>query len=158
GDITFLGQRDYSLRVWLNPERMSALNLSASDVLKAVQAQNVQVAAGQIGRQPVPTGQQFQFTMSTLGRLDEVDQFRDIIIKSGETDPNGGSTPIVRVRDVARVELGAQQYDQIARLSGRPTVGLACYQLPGSNALDVATGIRKKMDELKKRFPKGIDY
>src|SRR5262245_57152093 len=158
GDINYLGQRDYSLRIWLNPERMAALNLSASDVLDAVKAQNVQVAAGQIGRQPAPSGQQFQLTMSTLGRLEDVKQFQDIVIKSAEKKDNNTSTPIVRVRDVARVELGAQQYDQIARLSGRPTVGLATYQLPGSNALQVATDSWKKKEEPKKKFPQGIDY
>src|SRR5207248_2690384 len=122
---------DYSMRVWLDPERMAALDLSASDVYNAIKAQNVQVAAGQIGRQPIANGQQFQYVMSTLGRLDDIEQFKDITIKSEQRE-NGGSTPIVRVRDVAKVEMGAQQYDQISQLSGRPTVGLAIYQLPGS--------------------------
>lgn len=158
GDINFLGQRDYSLRIWLDPEKMASRNLSASDVLNAVKAQNVQVAAGQIGREPVPSGQLFQLTMSTLGRLEDVEQFADILIKSGPSDEETTSTPVVRLKDVARVELGAQQYDQMARLSGQPTVGVSCYQLPGSNALEVATGIRAKMEEIKKRFPKGIEY
>jgi multidrug efflux pump len=158
GDVTYLGQRDYSMRVWLDPEKMAAKGLSATDVLTAIQKQNVQVAAGQIGQQPVPRGQDFQYTMSTLGRLDEIKQFQDILIKSGSTDKSAVTTPVVRVRDVARVELGAQQYDQIAQLSGLPTVGLAVYQLPGSNALDVAKAIKNRMKELKKRFPKGIDY
>src|SRR5207248_5318119 len=96
--------------------------------------------------------------MSTLGRLEDVEQFKDVIIKSGPAGNADTSTAIVRVRDVARVEMGAQQYDQTSQLSGRPTVGLAIYQLPGSNALDVAKEIFKKMEELKKKFPKGLDY
>src|SRR5262249_26494698 len=138
GDVAYLGQRDYSMRVWLNPELMAAKDLSASDVFNAVKNQNVQVAAGQIGRQPVPRGQQFQLTMSTLGRMEEIEQFKNIVVKSGKSEQGTTSTPIVRLKDVARVELGAQQYDQISRLDGQPTVGLAVYQLPGSNALDVA--------------------
>ena len=158
GDISYLGQRDYSMRLWLDPEKMAALNVSAGDVVSVIQKQNVQVAAGQIGQQPVPAGQQLQLTMSTLGRLEDANQFGDILIKSGTVSTDTVSTPVVRVRDVAHVELGAQQYDQICRLNGRPSVGLAVFQLPGSNALDVAHAIKKKMDELQKRFPKGLDY
>ncbi len=160
GDISYLGQRDYSMRVWLNPEKMATLNLSANDVVNAVQNQNVQVAAGQIGQQPVPEGQQFQFTMSTLGRLDEEKQFADIILKTGQGDHQQGTTSsqVVRLRDVGRLELGAQQYDQAASLDGQPSVGLAVFQLPGSNALSVGEEIKKKMQELKKRFPRGVDY
>ncbi len=137
---------------------MARFNLSASDVYNAVAKQNVQVAAGQIGQQPVPDGQQFQYTMSTLGRLDEIEQFANILIKSGTTSKDGITTPVVQLKNVARVELGAQQYDQIAQLDGTSTVGLAIFQLPGSNALDVAKAIKKKMEELKKRFPEGVDY
>jgi multidrug efflux pump len=160
GDVTYLGQRDYSMRVWLDPDKMESRNLTAADVVAAVQKQNVQVAAGQIGQQPVPKGQQFQFTMSTLGRLEEAEQFADIILKTSQGNLTEGrpSSQIVRVRDVGRLELGAQQYDQIANLDGRPSVGLAVYQLPGSNALNVADAVKKKMEELKKRFPHGIDY
>jgi multidrug efflux pump len=160
GDISYLGQRDYSMRVWLDPEKMAAMNLTTNDVVNAVQNQNVQVAAGQIGQQPVPQGQQFQFTMSTLGRLDEENQFADIILKTGQGDRRQGKTSsqVVRLRDVARLELGAQQYDQAADLDGQPSVGLAVFQLPGSNALGVAEAIKKKMEELGKRFPKGVAY
>ena len=158
GDITYLGQRDYSMRLWLDPENMAALNVSASEVVSVIQKQNVQVAAGQIGQQPVPAGQQQQLTMSTLGRLEDASQFGDILIKSGTVSTDAVSTPVVRVRDVARVELGAQQYDQICRLNGRPSVGLAVFQLPGSNALDVAHAVKRKMEELKQRFPRGLDY
>src|SRR5262245_53936267 len=95
GDVAYLGQRDYSMRVWLNPELMAAKDLSASDVFNAVKNQNVQVAAGQIGRQPVPKGQQFQLTMSTLGRLEEIEQFKNIVVKSGKSEGGTASTPIV---------------------------------------------------------------
>jgi multidrug efflux pump len=160
GDVTYLGQRDYSMRVWLDPEKMASRNLTTADVINAVQKQNVQVAAGQIGQQPVPEGQQFQLTMSTLGRLEEAQQFGDIIVKTGQGTKEQGkaSSQVVRLRDVGRIELGAQQYDQISRLDGGATVGLATYLLPGGNALETAEAIRKKMKELKARFPQGVDY
>ncbi len=160
GDVNYLGQRDYSMRVWLNPDKMAAYNLTTGDVVSAVKNQNVQVAAGQIGQQPVPLGQQFQYTMSTLGQLEDESQFADIIVKTGLITKDGGvkSSQVVRLRDVADIELGAQQYDQISRLDGQATVGLAVYQLPGSNALAVAESIKKKMAELKKRFPPGLEY
>jgi multidrug efflux pump len=160
GDITFLGQRDYSMRLWLDPDKMASRSLTTADVVNALKAQNVQVAAGQVGQQPVPAGQQFQLPMSTLGRLAEEDQFADIILKTGQGNREQGrpSSQVVRVRDVARVELGAQQYDQLCRLDGQPSVGLAVFQLPGSNALDTANRIKTKMVELKKRFPPGLDY
>jgi multidrug efflux pump len=160
GDVTYLGQRDYSMRVWLDPKKMAARNLTTSDVVGAVQNQNVQVAAGLIGRPPIPEGQQFQYTMSTLGRLEEEKQFGEIIVKTGgpKKDSSQTTTQVVRLRDVGRIELGAQQYDQIARLDGQATVGLAIFQLPGSNALDVAKNVKNKMKELKKRFPQGLEY
>ncbi|HEX4000013.1 MAG TPA: efflux RND transporter permease subunit [Pirellulales bacterium] len=160
GDLSYLGQRDYSMRVWLDPQRMASRNLTASEVVRAVQNQNVQVAAGQIGREPMLPGQQFQFTMSTLGRLLDRSQFENIIIKTGAADATQGDTSsqVVRLRDVARVELGAQQYDQICRLDGQPSVGLAVFQLPGSNALAVANAVKATMETLKKRFPKDLDY
>src|SRR5262249_20678819 len=158
GDITYLGQRDYSMRVWLDPDKMATLNVSAGDIASVIQKQNVQVAAGQIGQQPVPQGQQMQLTMSTLGRLEDVQQFGNILVKSDAPSSDSVSTPVVRLRDVARVELGAQQYDQICRLSGQSSVALGVFQLPGSNALDVGNAVKKKMAELKKRFPKGLDY
>ena len=152
GDITYLGQRDYSMRVWLDPGKMSFRNLSATDVANAIQQQNTQVAAGQIGQPPVPTGQVFQYTMTTLGRLADVDQFGDIILK---TDSAGR---IVRLRDVATIELGAQGYDQTCTLDRQPSVALSIYQRPGSNALETANLVRNKMEQLKKDFRKGVDY
>ncbi len=152
GDITYMGQRDYSMRVWLDPEKMSFRNLTAGDVTTAITQQNAQVAAGQIGQPPVPNGQVFQFTMSTLGRLADADQFADMILK---TDTSGR---VVRLRDVARLELGAQSYDQTCTLDQQPSVALSVYQRPGSNALKTAQLVRAKMEELKGRFESGIDY
>ncbi len=152
GDITYLGQRDYSMRLWLDPEKMSARSLSTSDVVSALEQQNTQVAAGQIGQPPVNKGQVFQFTVSTMGRLADPDQFAEMILK---TDASGR---LVRLRDVARIELGAQGYDQSCRLNGQPSVALSIYQLPGSNALEIARLVRSKMQELKNRFPEGLDY
>ncbi len=197
--ITYLGQRDYSLRAWLDPAKLAALNLSATDVITAISQQNLQVAAGQIGQQPVPRGQQFQLTINTLGRLIEPDQFADIILKAGQDNPqrmtsaadstgaggqtqggpttkgspraasgmggqSGGdtgpaqATGIVRLRDVARVELGSRQYDQSCTLDGKQSVAVSIYQLPGSNALETASRVHAKMRELKTRFPDGLDY
>jgi multidrug efflux pump subunit AcrB len=152
GDITYLGQRDYSMRLWLDPERMASRNLSANDVVQAIQQQNTQVAAGQIGQPPVSNGQVFQFTISTMGRLADPEEFAEMILKR---DLNGG---LVRLKDVARIELGAQGYDQTCRLDGQPSVALSIYQLPGSNALEVAQAVRAKMEDLKTRFPDGVDY
>ncbi len=152
GDITYLGQRDYSMRLWLDPEKMSSRNLSTADVVTAIEQQNTQVAAGQIGQPPVDTGQVFQFTVSTMGRLADPAQFAEMILK---TDPNGR---LVRLRDVARIELGALGYDQTCRLDGQPSVALSIYQLPGSNALEIARLVRAKMQNLKARFPDGVDY
>src|SRR5438105_757262 len=152
GDITYLGQRDYSMRLWLDPEKMASRNLTTSDVVQAIEQQNTQVAAGQLGQPPVAAGQVFQFTMSTMGRLSDAEQFADMILK---TDVDGR---VVRVKDVANIELGAQGYDQTCTLDGKPSVALSIYQLPGSNALDVAKQVRAKMEELKGRFPDGVDY
>jgi multidrug efflux pump subunit AcrB len=152
GDITYMGQRDYSMRLWLDPDKMSARGLTASDVINAVVQQNTQVAAGSLGQPPIKRGQVFQYTMSTMGRLTDVDQFNDILIKTGRQGR------LCRLKDVAEIELGAQSYDQTCTLNGKPSVALSIYQLPGSNALQVAGLVRAKMDELKKRFPDGLDY
>jgi multidrug efflux pump subunit AcrB len=152
GDITYMGERDYSMRLWLDPERMAVRNLTAADIVQAIAQQNTQVAAGQIGQPPVAAGQVFQLTMSTMGRLTDVDQFADMILK---TDNRGR---LVRLSDVADIELGAQAYDQTCTLNGRPSVALSVYQLPGSNAIETANRVRGKMAELKNRFPDGVDY
>ncbi len=152
GDITYMGQRDYSMRIWLDPEKMSFRNLTSSDIVRTIEQQNAQVAAGQIGQPPVPNGQVYQYTMNTLGRLVDTEQFDDMILK---TDDQGR---IVRLKDVARVELGAQSYDQTCTLDGEPSVALSIYQRPGSNALQTAKLVSDKMKELKTRFPQGLDY
>src|SRR5262245_59591965 len=152
GDITYLGRRDYSMRVWLDPEKLASRNLTAGDVVRAIEQQNTQVAAGQVGQPPVPSGQVFQLTMSTMGRLQDVEQFGEIILKN---DPSGR---LVRLRDVAQVQLGATRSDHPGPLPARPPVALTAYQLPGSNALEVAKPVRNKMAELRGRFPAGLDY
>ncbi|MEM9365275.1 MAG: efflux RND transporter permease subunit [Planctomycetota bacterium] len=165
GSISIIGQRDYSMRVWLDPDRMAALQLTAGDVIDSLREQNVQVAAGAIGRQPVPSGQDFQYTLKTLGRLTTVEQFSEIVIKTGEEGQ------IVKLHDVVTdrwtaedgkeyggIEFGAAFLDTMCNLDGVPASGLMIYQLPGSNALDTADGIRAKMEELKARFPQGIEY
>src|SRR6476646_4812123 len=151
GDITYLGQRDYSMRLWLDPPKLASYGLIPQDVINAVQAQNVQVAAGQIGQPPTPKGQVSQYIINTLGRLENTDQFANIILKS-----SGGT--LVYLRDVANIELGAQSYDQTCTLDGKPSVALSVYQLPGSNALDVAKRVKERMRQLKGHFPPGIDY
>ena len=157
-NVAYMGERDYSMRVWLDPDKLAALSLSASDVVSAVSEQNLQVTAGQIGQEPVPAGQQFQLTINTLGRLMAVEEFGDIIIKVGQLGKDRPTASIVRLSDVGRIELGSQQYDQSCTLDGKPSVALSIYQLPGSNAIKTAQGVYAKMDELKKRFPEGLDY
>ncbi|MEN6449623.1 MAG: multidrug efflux RND transporter permease subunit [Thermoguttaceae bacterium] len=156
-DVGMLGERDYSSRAWLDPEQLAARNMTAGDVVTAVQEENNQVIAGQLNQPPAARGAQFQPTICALGRLVEPEQFGDIIVKAGDglTSP---VTPLVRLRDVARLELGAQQYDQSCVMDGKPSVGLAVYQMPTANALDTADGVRQKMEELKRRFPEGLDY
>jgi multidrug efflux pump len=166
GDVTFLGPRDYSMRVWLDPQKLAARNMTAGDVLRGIREQNVQVAAGRLGQPPTPTGQNFQLTLNALGRLESEDQFRAIVVK---TDANGAATYL---RDVVAndrpaqkgmpaqkgVELGAKNYDVNSYLDGDPAITLAVFQLPGSNAVETAKAIRSQMEELKKDFPKGVDY
>jgi hydrophobe/amphiphile efflux-1 (HAE1) family protein len=157
-NVAYIGGRDYSMRVWLDPNKMASLGLSADDVVHVISEQNLQVAAGQIGQEPSPPGQAFQLTINTLGRLVDVDQFADIIVKVGQGGPQGQASGVVRLRDIGRVELGSQQYNQSCTLDGRPSVALSIYQLPGSNAIKTAKGVYDKMEELKKRFPPGVDY
>lgn len=152
GDVFTFGGQDYSMRVWLDPNELASRNLSAGDVVAVLREQNVQVAAGQIGQPPVPRGQNFQYTMSTLGRLTEAEQFGNIILSTGSEGE------VTYLRDVARIELGAKNQDQSLTLDTKPSVGLAIFQLPGSNALDTADLVNAKMRELEKRFPKGLKY
>jgi multidrug efflux pump len=152
GDLAILGQQDYSMRVWLDPDKLQSRNLTAGDVIRVLREQNVQVAAGRIGQPPVPTGQDFQYTMSTLGRLVEAEQFADIILNTGSDGE------VTYLRDVSRTDLGARNQDTLCRLDGRPSAGVAVYLLPGSNALDTADGIKATMRQQESRFPKGLHY
>lgn len=151
-DIMVIGQRDYSMRIWLEPDKLAARSLAASDVIRAVREQNTQVASGQIGQEPVRQGQETQITLSTLGRLERPEQFASIIIRS---TPDGR---ITRLRDVGRVELGARNADVSCKVDGHPCAGLMIVQLPDANALDVAARVRAKMDELAQEFPEDLAY
>jgi multidrug efflux pump len=157
-DINYLGQRDYSIRAWLNPQKLASLNMTAMDVANAIRTQNLDAPSGRIGQAPSPRRQLFQLPVDTLGRLTDAEQFEKIVVKVGPSSPQRPAAGIVYLRDVARVELGAQNYNQSCTFDGHPSVGLSIYQLPGTNALDVADRVRAKMEELKKRFPDGIDY
>ena len=152
GDIQVFGARDYSMRIWLNPERMAELDLTTTDVVNAVEGQNIQVASGSLNQLPVPDPGAFQLNIETLGRLQDVRQFENIIVK---TDPDGR---ITRVGDIARVELGAQDYLRNAYLDDRTATALGIFQLPGSNALATAAEVQRTMQELRKGFPAGLDY
>ena len=152
GDVFIFGQQDYSMRVWLNPYRLSAFELTSGDVVKALREQNIQVAAGQFGQPPASEGIEFQYTMTTLGRLTEPEQFGDIVLKTGA---NG---QVTRLRDVARLELGAKSQDISNHLDNKPAIGMGVFQLPGSNALETAERVKAKMRELKERFPAGLEY
>jgi multidrug efflux pump len=152
GDVVFLGEREYSMRLWLDPEQLATRDMTAGDVIKALQEQNVQVAAGRLGAPPAPPGQDFQLTVNTLGRLPNADEFENIIVKVGDKGQ------ITRVRDVGRAELGAKNYDVSSYLDGQPAITLAVYQLPGSNALATADRVKKSMQDLKAAFPPGIEY
>lgn len=152
GDVVIFGANNYSMRVWVNPEKLKARELTTQDVVSAIAEQNVQVAAGQIGQPPVPPGQDFQYSINTLGRLTDVEQFQDIVVKTAD------GTRTIRLKDVARVELGAQGYDQYFQTNGQPAAGIAIYQLPGANALDVAHNVRTTIERLKNEFPAGLVY
>ena len=152
GDIMIFGARDYSMRLWLNPEKVAARNLTASDVVNAIREQNVQVAAGVVGQQPTQENTDFQYTATTMGRLMEADQFAEIVIKKGDDGQ------VTLLKDVARIELGSKDYNSGLLLDGEPSVGLAVFQLPGSNALETRKAVLETMEKLKPRFPEGLDY
>lgn len=152
GDVLYFGARDYSMRIWMNPEKIAALGMTAGDVVQALREQNVQIPAGSVGGPPDTSGMDYQLAVTTQGRLDSVEEFENIIIKTGDDGQ------LVRVKDVARVELGARDYTTISRLDGQDAVTLAIFQAPGSNALDVSKNVRATMEELKARFPAGVDY
>ncbi|MDN5850112.1 MAG: efflux RND transporter permease subunit [Nitrococcus sp.] len=154
GNVTIFGAAQYAMRIWLDPDALQARGLVPSDVIQAVQQQNEQVTAGQIGMPPAPQQQAFQYTVNVRGRIAQAAEFEDIIVKAEAGE--GGR--ITRVRDVARVELGAQSYNQIFRVDGQPSAGLAISQLPEANALDVAAEVSATMERMSKSFPQGVTY
>ncbi len=152
GNVTIFGAKDFGMRVWIDPAKLKARGLTTDEVVMALREQNVQVAAGQIGAPPMASGQNFQYNITTLGRLADPEQFENIILRAG----SGGE--LVRVRDVARVELGSQNYSWYAELDAGPASILGIYQLPGANAVQVADAVTAAMDELSGRFPDGLEY
>ena len=152
GDAGVFGARDYSMRVWLQPDKMSRLGVTTGDVTKAIRATNNQYAAGRLGQEPTPDGQAFSVPIITAGRLSTPEEFGEIIIRSA------GAAGTLRLRDVARLELGAQSYEQQATLDGKTAVGIRIFLAPGANALDVADAVKAKVATLSKRFPAGVDY
>jgi hydrophobic/amphiphilic exporter-1 (mainly G- bacteria), HAE1 family len=152
GNVTVFGAGQYSMRVWLDPNKLQARNLVPQDVIQAIQQQSQQVTAGQVGAPPTPPGQAFQVTLNVNGRLDDTRQFEDIILKTG----NNGD--VTRVRDVGSVELGAQTYSQVFSLNNKPATGIGVFQSPGANALEVEAAVQNKMAELAKAFPQDVKY
>src|SRR6267154_1896524 len=152
GQASLFGALDYSLRLWLDTDRLTAFNLTPSDVVAAIQSQNVQAALGRIGAAPTPQAQQFQLTIKTQGRLTRADQFDNIVIRA---NPDGS---VVRVKDIARSDLGAKSQERYSRFNGAPTAAIGIFQSPGANAVDVARHVREVMDELKQRFPDDLVY
>jgi multidrug efflux pump len=151
GDVRVFGAGDYSMRVWLDPQKLSARDLTTSDVVAAIREQNVQVAAGQIGAPPAE-GSEFQLALNAKGRLENEEEFGNVVIKVGEMGE------VVRLRDVARLELGAATYATQSLLANENAVAIPAYQAPGSNALELSTRVRETMETLKQSFPQGMDY
>jgi len=152
-DVIVFGARDYSMRIWLKPDRMAQLGLTTKDITDAINAQNAQYAAGKIGADPAPEGQQLVYTVTARGRMLQPDEFGNIILRAS------GTQGVLKLRDVARIELGAQSYDQANTVNGQPSIAVAVFLQSGANALDVADAVRARMTELKKeRFPDGVDY
>ncbi|MEM8580587.1 MAG: multidrug efflux RND transporter permease subunit [Pseudomonadota bacterium] len=152
GEAEVMTDFEYSMRMWMDPDRMASLGLTPSDLIDAIREQNLEVSAGQIGTPPIPTGQQFQYTIKSLGRLTTVDEFQNIVLRTGQ------SGSIVRIRDVARVELGSNYYNASGRFSGDPATVLAIYQAPGANALSVAERVNAELERLSRAFPDDVEY
>jgi HAE1 family hydrophobic/amphiphilic exporter-1 len=150
GNVLVFGAGQYSMRIWLDPDKLKARSLNAQEVVQSLQQQSERVAAGQVGMPPAPPSVDFQYTIDVLGRLNDVGEFEDVIVKTGA---NG---EVTRLRDVARVELGAQTYSQIFTLNGKPAAGIGVFQLPGANALQVEKAVKAKMAELARVFPQGL--
>ncbi len=154
GAVTIFGAGQYAMRIWMNPDLLQARGLTPADVIAAIQLQSQQVTAGQVGSPPAPKGQDFQYTLDLKGRLDDPTEFENIVVKA--TGTSGGQ--ITRIRDIGRVELGAQTYSESFNLDGRPAAGIGISLLPDANAIAVADAVKAKMDELAKAFPQGVDY
>src|SRR5712692_4037717 len=152
GQTQIFGAGQYAMRLWVKPDQLAKLGITVSDVLSAIQAQNKVNPAGQVGGEPAPANQQFTYSVLAQGRLTSPEEFGNIIVREA---PNGG---IVRVSDIARVELGAQDYSIVSRLNGKPAAIIAIYQLPGSNAVQTSAGVRKLMSQMKKSFPEDMDF
>ncbi len=152
GNIVLYPNKDYSMRVWLDADKLRARDLTVDDVVGALRTQNVQVASGQLGQPPVPKDQVYQLNLNTMGRLANVEQFEDVILKTGE------GTRAIRVKDVGKVDLGGKGYDFLSLFNGRPAATMVIYQSPGSNAIEVTNQLIRTLDELKKSFPQGIEY
>jgi len=152
GQTQVFGAGQYAMRLWVQPDKLAKLGITVTDIVNAVQAQNTVNPAGQVGGEPAPANQQFTYSVLAQGRLTSPEQFENVIVREA---PNGGT---VRVKDVARVELGAQDYSIVSRLNGKPAIVIPVYQLPGSNAVQTAAGVRKLMAEMKRRFPQDMDY
>src|SRR5438105_1131235 len=151
-DVTIFGARDYSMRVWINPEKMARLGVTPADVAAALRAQNAQYAAGRIGTEPAPPGQNIVYTVTATGRLIEPEEFGEIVVRAN------GPMGVLRLKDIARLELGALNYDTSNTLDGQPAIGMATYLQPGANALEVAGLVKARMEELKAGFPDGVNY
>ncbi|MBD3675307.1 MAG: multidrug efflux RND transporter permease subunit [Planctomycetaceae bacterium] len=152
GNVNVMGAKDLGMRIWLDPGKLKARNLTTNEVMQAIREQNVQVAAGQLGAEPAPAGQNFQYSISTKGRLSEPEEFEELILRVGQEGQ------LLRLGDIARVEEGAQSYRWDVELNNQPSVAVAIYQLPGANSLEVADAVRAKMEEIKTQFPPGMDY
>src|SRR5436309_4781220 len=152
GQASLFGALDYSLRLWLDPDRLAAFRLTPADVIAAVQSQNVQAALGRIGAAPSAQNQQLQLTITTEGRLTRTDEFENIIVRA---NPDGS---VVRVKDIARVDLGAKTEERYSRFNGAPTAAIGIYQAPGANAVDVARHVNETLEQLKQRFPDDVEY
>src|SRR5882762_3926603 len=152
GQTTVFGAGDYAMRLWVKPDQLAKLNITVTEIVNAIQAQNKVNPAGQLGGEPAPANQQFTYSVLAQGRLTSPEQFENVVVREA---PDGG---IVRVRDVARVEMGTKDYSIVSRLNGQPSAIIAIYQLPGSNAVQTAAGVRRLMAEMKQRFPQDMDY
>ncbi len=152
GNVVIFGERTYAVRLWLNPQKLASRNLTAQDVVDALREQNVQVGAGQLGQPPSDEAQQYQIDLRAISRFQNIEEFEELIVKTGTNNE------LVRFRDVGRVELGAENYGTFLRFRGQEAIGLGIYQLPGSNALDVAQGVKTEMAQLAEQFPPGMEY